>query len=263
MTCFLFGDCFVFLQWKIQLINGNHPSSRLIKRVRSLRTQVKGMKGEVRTFCVSLGVWNVWGFLFKKKRVIFCLEMGCYLKHLNQSNPSPLTCRIELYDPCNPLSPDSDAETSKVQDCQLPPPMQDSSLRSQRPSPDSDSRRWESSTANLPSERQEFVPKARPTESRDQSPGHIMPKSCAYSPENNLLDRSGYDFPSRHLEPRVHSPDRLIHSSSTQGIPESFRGPRTNEGERKPLLDYQREVALKAWFETHRHIPIQNPFLIW
>lgn len=151
--------------------------------------------------------------------------------------------RIDLYDPSNPLSPDSDAETSKVQDCQLPPPMQDSSLRSQHPPPDSDSRRWESSTANLPLERREFVPKARPTESRDLSPGHILPKSCAYSPENKQLDRLGYDFPSGHLEPRVHSPDRLIHSSSTQAIPESFRGPRTNGGERKPLLDFSREVA--------------------
>ncbi|KAM4727737.1 uncharacterized protein FYW61_010944 [Anableps anableps] len=152
--------------------------------------------------------------------------------------------RIELYDPNNPLSSDSDPETSQAQDRQPLPPVQDSSLRCQGPSPDRDDRRrWELSTANRPLERREFAPTARPKESRDLSPGRVLPKSRAYSPENKLLDRQGYEFPTGHLDPSVHSSDRLLRGSSTQGIPESFRGLRTNGGERKPSPDYPREMA--------------------
>ncbi|XP_014325474.1 DBIRD complex subunit ZNF326 [Xiphophorus maculatus] len=147
--------------------------------------------------------------------------------------------RTELYDPNNPLSSDSEPEMS-----QLPPAVQNSSQRCKRPSPDRDASRWESSTAaNRPLERRPVPQTARPTDSRDLSPGHVLANSRAYSPDSKLLDRPGYEFPTGHLEARIHSPDRLSHGSSSQAIPESFRGPRTNGGERKPLPDYPREMA--------------------
>ncbi|XP_043988997.1 uncharacterized protein LOC122840559 isoform X2 [Gambusia affinis] len=136
--------------------------------------------------------------------------------------------RTELYDPNDPLSSDSEAEMS-----QLPPAVQNSSQRCKRPSPDRDARRWESSTAaaaSRPLERRTVPQTSRPTDSQDLNPGHV-------------LDRPGYEFPTGHLEARIHSPDRLSHGSSSQAIPESFRGLRTNGGERKPLPDYPREMA--------------------
>ncbi|PWA14011.1 hypothetical protein CCH79_00017041 [Gambusia affinis] len=134
--------------------------------------------------------------------------------------------RTELYDPNDPLSSDSEAEMS-----QLPPAVQNSSQRCKRLSPDRDARRWESSTAaaaSRPLERRTVPQTSRPTDSQDLNPGHV-------------LDRPGYEFPTGHLEARIHSPDRLSHGSSSQAIPESFRGLRTNGGERKPLPDYPRE----------------------
>lgn len=155
----------------------------------------------------------------------------------------PVTRRTELYDPNNPLSSDSEPEMS-----QLPPAVQNSSQRCKRPSPDRDASRWESSmAANRPLERRPVPQTARPTDSRDLSPGHVLANSRAYSPDSKLLDRPGYEFPTGHLEARIHSPDRLSHGSSSQAIPESFRGLRTNGGERKPLPDYPREVTPKVF----------------
>ncbi|XP_047223488.1 uncharacterized protein LOC124869588 isoform X4 [Girardinichthys multiradiatus] len=148
-------------------------------------------------------------------------------------------------DAMSPLSSDNEAGTLQAQDCQLSPSTQDNSLRCQGLSPDRDSRHWELSfpeTANRPLERQEFVPAARPTESRDLSPGRILPKSRTYSPESKRLECPGYEFPSGHLEPRVHTPDRL-HGSSTQCIPESFRGTGTNGEDGIPLPEYPREMT--------------------
>ncbi|KAM4556688.1 uncharacterized protein V3H82_016596 [Fundulus diaphanus] len=168
-------------------------------------------------------------------------------KDNNSEGQSPSDAkRAELYDPVSPLSSESEAETSQAQVCQLPPPVQGSSPVRQRVTPDRDSRRWEPpfpETANRPLERREFVPTARPAESRDLSPGHILPKSRAYSPGIKVLERPGYEFPGGPPEPRVHSPDRRLHGSPTQIIPESSRGPRTKGEERKPLLEYPREMS--------------------
>ncbi|XP_008277741.1 DBIRD complex subunit ZNF326 [Stegastes partitus] len=144
--------------------------------------------------------------------------------------------RTELYDPCSPLSSDSEPEVSKSQECH----SQDNNLEHQRLSPVRGSR-WDvpySESANRARSRREFSTETRPAENRGLSPGQRR----AYSPDAESLNRPGYGPVSGPAGHRGCSPDRLIHASSTQLSPVSYGGQRTGE-ERMTMPEYRREMS--------------------
>ncbi|XP_074506857.1 uncharacterized protein LOC141776908 [Sebastes fasciatus] len=157
--------------------------------------------------------------------------------------------RVEIYDPYDPISSDSEHEILQAEDHNQSPPKQDNNLELQ-PLPASrggnKKRRWASSyseSVSLPLDSHDFSPETRPTESQDLSPAQRLPEQQAYSPDTESLDRPDYDSISKPLDHRVCSPDRLIHGSSTQQFPASYGGQRTNEEERIIVSEYRREMT--------------------
>ncbi|XP_047445494.1 DBIRD complex subunit ZNF326-like isoform X2 [Mugil cephalus] len=159
------------------------------------------------------------------------------------------TEKTELYDPDSPLLSDSETEMSHVHDHRHPSPNQEHNLKRQRLSPGRgclNSRHWDSSYSESRSrslDRPEFSPGCRPTESHRLSPGHRLPERRGYSPDVESLDRPGYGSMSGPLDQRGHSPNRFIHSSTTQRFPASYRAPMSNKGERMTSPEYRREMT--------------------
>ncbi|XP_062284927.1 A-kinase anchor protein 8-like isoform X2 [Scomber scombrus] len=158
--------------------------------------------------------------------------------------------RIELYDPYDPGSSDSESDmTRRGSNHDHSPPDQDNNLARQRLSPGRgclEIRHWNSSFSepgSRPLDRHDFNPGTRPSESRGLSQGHRLPERRAYSPGTESLDRPGYGSINRPLDHRSRSPDRNIHSSSTQQFPGSYRGHRTNGEERITMPEYKREMG--------------------
>ncbi|XP_037537226.1 DBIRD complex subunit ZNF326 [Nematolebias whitei] len=150
--------------------------------------------------------------------------------------------RPQLYDPCSPLSSDSESEKPKTQHHKPSPNIQDKSVECQRLSPDRRCRQsspWESHHAEPG---RQLVDKhnfpTRPTENRGLSPRRSLREIHAYSPERKTLDRPGYGLKGGPKEKRVCSPDRVPHGSSDQ----PYRGRRTNGEERTTLPEYRREM---------------------
>ncbi|XP_044076285.1 uncharacterized protein LOC122887282 [Siniperca chuatsi] len=155
--------------------------------------------------------------------------------------------RVELYNPYDPGSSDSELEMPKGQDHNDSPPDQDNSLSPSRGSCNS---RWDlpyPKPRSRPPDRRDFNPETRPTESRGLSPGH---RRQAYNPDTESLNPPGYGSISRPLDHRVCSPDRLIQSSSTQQFPASYGGQRTNGEERITIPEYRREMTTTVRLPT-------------
>lgn len=165
------------------------------------------------------------------------------------TSPSFVFLRIELYDPYNPASSDSEHEMPQDQDHNHFPPNQDNNLGPQRLSPSKgccNKSRWDipySKTGSQPLDGRDFSPETRPTNSQGLSPGHRLPERRAYSPDTESLVPSGYGSISRPLDHRVGSPDRLIHGSSTQRFPASYGAQRTNGEDKITIPEYRREVS--------------------
>uniref|UniRef100_A0A1A7WRL4 DBIRD complex subunit ZNF326 n=1 Tax=Iconisemion striatum TaxID=60296 RepID=A0A1A7WRL4_9TELE len=153
--------------------------------------------------------------------------------------------RVELYDPSNPLSSDSEPEKSPDQERPCSRTNNNKSLEHLRLSPDRlHHRHWDSSfpkSANPAVDKQKLF--TGPTESRGLSPGHRLPEKHPHNPKIESHDCPGYGFQNRPLEQRGSSPNRLIYSSSTQGFPESYSGRSTNGEERITWPEYRREMT--------------------
>ncbi|XP_034071239.1 uncharacterized protein LOC117545535 isoform X2 [Gymnodraco acuticeps] len=160
--------------------------------------------------------------------------------------------RVEIYDPYDPVSSDSEHEMLQAQNRNQSPPDQDNQLEHQHLSPGQDcqkKRRFastfiESVSINM----QDLSPETGPSEGRDLSPDHRLPdhrlpERQAYSPSTESHDISGYDSMRRHLDHRVDSPDRLIQDSSTQHFPPSYGEQRTNGEERITVPEYMRQMT--------------------
>lgn len=143
-------------------------------------------------------------------------------------------CRPELYDPYDPVSPDSEHENSQDQD-------HSSSLFTQDDNPEplsvkTNKSRWDipaPATASRPPDRDD-------PNSRALNLGHRLPERTC-DPATEPFVSPGYDSVGRSLDCRVGSPDRHILSLSNQKFPASYRPPRTNESERI-FPDYRGEV---------------------
>ncbi|XP_045908229.1 uncharacterized protein LOC123972687 isoform X1 [Micropterus dolomieu] len=134
--------------------------------------------------------------------------------------------RVELYNPYEPGSSDSELEMPKDKDHNYSPHDQDNNLGCQDVSPSvgSSYSRWDSpfpKPRSQPLDRLDFSPETRPTTS---------------------LDPPGYGSISRTLDHRDNSPDRLIHGSPTQRFPASYGGQWTNREERITIPEYRREM---------------------
>ncbi|XP_051255716.1 uncharacterized protein LOC127363214 isoform X3 [Dicentrarchus labrax] len=157
--------------------------------------------------------------------------------------------RVELYNPYDPASSDSEHEIPQRQDHNHSPPDQDNNLGRQRLSPSKgchNTSHWDipySEPESLPLDRHDFSHETRPTESRGLSPGHRLPERRAYSPDTESLDPPGYGSMSRPLDHRVCSPDRLIQGSSNQRFSAPYGGQRTNGEERITISEYRREMT--------------------
>lgn len=150
--------------------------------------------------------------------------------------------RPELYDPYDPISPDSEHEISQDQD-------HSSSLFTQDDNPEPPSvkinkSRWDipgPATASRPPDRDDRGPEDGPSNSRALNLGHRLPeRTCDLAIEPFVPP--GYDSVSRSLDHKVGSPDRHILGLSNQKFPASYRTPRTNESERI-FPDYRGEVS--------------------
>lgn len=129
------------------------------------------------------------------------------------------------------------------------PPEQANNHTRQRLSPGRgchESRHWNtpfSEPGSRPLDRHHFNPGTRPSEIRGLSPGHRLPEQPSYCKDTEALDRLGYGSITRPLDHRSRSPDRLIHSSSTQQFTGSYGGHGTNGEERVTMPEYKREVS--------------------
>ncbi|KAI4809016.1 hypothetical protein KUCAC02_017932, partial [Chaenocephalus aceratus] len=143
--------------------------------------------------------------------------------------------RVEIYDPYDPVSSDSEHEMLQAQNRNQSPPDQDNQLEHQHLSP-------------VGINMQDLSPETGPSEGRDLSPDHTLPdhrlpERQAYSPSTESHDISGYDSMRRHLDHRVDSPDRLIQDSSTQHFPASYGEQRTNGEEGITVPEYMRQMT--------------------
>uniref|UniRef100_A0A3Q1EJP8 DBIRD complex subunit ZNF326 n=1 Tax=Acanthochromis polyacanthus TaxID=80966 RepID=A0A3Q1EJP8_9TELE len=151
--------------------------------------------------------------------------------------------RTELYDPCSPLSSDSEPEMPKTQEHHQSLPNQDNKSGHKHLSAGR-KQRWDvpySESASQHLNRNDFKTGTLVPENRGLSPGHRLPERQAYSPEAESFNHPGYGPMSGPLGQRGCSPDRLIHASSTQLSPVSYGGQRTTE-ERITLPEYRREM---------------------
>lgn len=168
---------------------------------------------------------------------------------MHTHNPSSsVSLRVELYNPYDPASSDSENEMQQGQDHNHSPP-EDNHLARQRLSPSRgchDKWHWDSSYSepeSRPLDRRDFDPETRPTERRGLSPGQRLPKPQTYSPDTDTLVPPGYGSINRPLDRRVCSPDRLVHDSSTQRFLASYGAQRTNGEERITIPECRREVS--------------------
>ncbi|XP_031711068.1 uncharacterized protein LOC116387810 isoform X2 [Anarrhichthys ocellatus] len=163
---------------------------------------------------------------------------------LDKNTDSPQ--RVEMYDPYDPLS--SDSEHEMLQNDNKSPHDEDCDLGRQCSSPSSGfrkKRRWGScysESVSHPLDKCDFSPETRPTQSEGLSPGHRLPEQQAYSLNTESLDQTGYDSISSPLDHRVCSPDRLIHASSAQQFPACYGGERIDGEERIIIPEYEREM---------------------
>ncbi|XP_063318329.1 uncharacterized protein LOC134617087 [Pelmatolapia mariae] len=157
------------------------------------------------------------------------------------------TEKTGLYDPYNPLSSDSEPEMPPDQDHKLSPPTEDNSverqcLTSARDCPDG--RHWGSTYSKPgsgPLDRGEFGTGTRPIEIPGLSPGIRKHEQQIYSPEAESLNCSSFGSLSEVLGQRGGTPDRRIHSSSTQQFPVPY-GERTNGEETITVPGYKMET---------------------
>lgn len=162
-------------------------------------------------------------------------------------NPSCPHLRTGLYDPYNPLSSDSEPEMPPDQDHKLSPPTEDNSverqcLTSARDCPEG--RHWGSTYSKPgsgPLDRGEFGTGTRPIEIPGLSAGIRKHEQQIYSPEAESLNCSSFGSLSEVLGQRGGTPDRCIHSSSTQQFPVPY-GQRTNGEETITVPGYKMEV---------------------
>lgn len=160
------------------------------------------------------------------------------------TSPSSVFLRMELYDPYNPASSDSEHEIPQGQDHN-----QDNNLGPQHLSPSKgfrDKSRWDipySKTGSQPPDERDFSPETRPTNSQALSPGHRLPERRAYSVNTESFVPLGYGSTSRPLDHRVGSSDRLTHGSLTQRFPASYGAQRMNGEDRIPIPEYRSEVS--------------------
>lgn len=169
--------------------------------------------------------------------------------HVAHTNASSVSLRVELYNPYDPGSSDSEHEIPQGQDHSHTSPDQDNNLGPQCLSPSRGCRnkgRWDSSRyepRSRPLDRRNFSPETKPTESPGLSPGQRLPERLAYIPDTESIDPPGYGSISRPLDHRVRSPDRLIHGASTQRFPASYGGQRTNGEERITILEHRKGIS--------------------
>ncbi|XP_034411060.1 uncharacterized protein LOC117746205 [Cyclopterus lumpus] len=145
--------------------------------------------------------------------------------------------RVEMYDPYDFASSDSEYEMLHAKNHNTSPPDQDYNLEHQGSSPNRDfrkKRRWASCYSE--SVNHDRSPEA--SHSKGLSPGHRLPERQAYSLHSESLDRPGYDSISRPLD----LSDSLLHTSSTQQFPVSYRGQRADGEERIMFPEYKREM---------------------
>lgn len=135
----------------------------------------------------------------------------------------------KLYDPYSPLSSDTEADPSKTVNPDHSPSSQGTTLERQRLSPSRGSR-WD-----IPF----FEPGSRTLDEREISTGSRS--KDGRSPEPEEEDHPRYGSMSRALDQRGCSPDRTIHSSSTQRI--SPYSQQVVEEERLALPEYRREIS--------------------
>ncbi|KAM6919859.1 uncharacterized protein PEZ65_011900 isoform 10-T10 [Lycodopsis pacificus] len=163
---------------------------------------------------------------------------------LDKNTDSPQ--RVEMYDPYDPLS--SDSEPEMLQNDNKSPHDEDCDLGRQCSSPSSGfpkKRRWGScysESVSHPLDRRDFSPETGPTQSEGLSPGQRLPEQQAYSLNTESLDQTGYDSISSPLDHRVCSPDRLNHASSAQQFPACYGGERIDGEERIIIPEYEREM---------------------
>lgn len=147
--------------------------------------------------------------------------------------------RVELYNPYDPGSSDSEHEIPHGHDHSLSPRGQDNNLR---PSGSCNKSRWDSSTyepRSQPLNRHNLNPESNPTKSR----GHRLPERLAYVTDTESLDPPRYGSRSRPLDHSVRSHDRLTHSASTQRFPASYGGQRTNSEERITVVEHRKGIS--------------------
>ncbi|KAG7227173.1 hypothetical protein INR49_013972 [Caranx melampygus] len=150
--------------------------------------------------------------------------------------------KVELYDPYDPGSSDSELEVAQSKDHNPSTFNEDKNMGCRRLSPVRS--RWDTSYSapeSRPFSRRNFSPETSPSESRGPTSCHRL--SEVYSPDTESLDRPGLGPISRPLEHRVCSPDRTAHSSSTQLFPASYRGQHTNGEERITVTEHRREIT--------------------
>ncbi|XP_073346989.1 uncharacterized protein [Pagrus major] len=167
-----------------------------------------------------------------------------------QSTSSPHRPELSPYDP---VSSESEQEMAPNQVQNRTPPEQDNKLGRPHLSPSRgclNKGRWDipysergSKPLNRHDIRHDISPDTRHTEIQGISPGDRLPEQRAYSPDTESLDPPGYSSISRPLDHRVSSPDRFIHSSSTQKFPASYGAQRTNGEERITIPEYKREMT--------------------
>ncbi|XP_068593752.1 DBIRD complex subunit ZNF326-like isoform X2 [Cebidichthys violaceus] len=152
---------------------------------------------------------------------------------------------VEIYDPYDPLSSDSEHEMLHAQNHNKSPTDEDYDLGSSPSGGFRKKRRWGScysESVSHPPDRQDFSPETSPTQSEGLSPGHGPPEQQAHSLNTESLDQTGYDSVSRPLDHRVCSPDGLIHASSAQQFPACYGGQRVDGEERIIIPEYEREM---------------------
>lgn len=149
---------------------------------------------------------------------------------------------VDLYDPYHPASSDSEHEMPHDQDHNHSSADQENNLEGHCLSL---SREWDSSfrePERQPLARRNISPETRLTEGLRLSPGYNLPERRTYGPDSESLDPPGHSSIHRPLEHRVCSPDRLMHSSSSQQFPPSYGGQRTNDEERTTIPEFRTEI---------------------
>lgn len=158
--------------------------------------------------------------------------------------------RVELYDPYDPGSSDSELEVAQSEDHIPSTSSEYKDKGHQRLS--TRRSRWDttySAPESRPFDRCNFSPETSPSESLGATLCHRL--SEAYSPATESLDQQGFGSLSRPLEHSVYSADRTAHSSSTQLFPAAYRGQHTDGEERITVTEHRRSVTDKPYCLYH------------